>query len=97
MGNPTSESNPTAFHLYQNHPNPFNPLTIINYSLREDGHITLAIYDILGRKVSTLIDERKSAGNHSVEFNASNLPSGVYVYKLISGNYTASKKLILLR
>ena len=83
--------------LYQNYPNPFNPSTTINYSIKSAGLVTLKVYDILGTEVATLVNERKEPGNYDVTFNAANLPSGIYVYMLISGNFLDSKKLILAK
>ena len=83
--------------LYQNYPNPFNPSTTINYSIKSAGLVTLKVYDILGTEVATLVNERKEPGNYDVTFNAANLPSGIYVYMLISGNFLDSKKLILTK
>ena len=88
---------PSSYKLEQNYPNPFNPTTIIRYSLPKDGLVTLKVYDILGREVKTLVDEYKPAGSHDIIFNASNLASGVYIYQLRSGNFTASKKLLLMK
>jgi hypothetical protein len=85
------------YDLSQNYPNPFNPTTQISYSLAQDAFVTLKVYDMLGTEVASLINDRKKPGNYSVTFNASNLPSGIYVYKLTSGNFTESKKLILLK
>lgn len=83
--------------LCQNYPNPFNPSTTINYSIKSAGLVTLKVYDILGTEVATLVNERKEPGNYDVTFNAANLPSGIYVYMLISGNFLDSKKLILTK
>ena len=88
---------PEKFYLSQNYPNPFNPSTTIGYTLQEMRFITLKVYDILGREIATLVNEEKPAGYHEVEFNATNLTSGVYFYKLISENNTQTKKMILLR
>jgi photosystem II stability/assembly factor-like uncharacterized protein len=89
---------PTEFKLYQNYPNPFNPSTIINYQLPNDNFVTLRIYDILGREVQTLVNEFKKAGKYSLDFDGSNLASGVYFYKLQIGNqFAQTKKLMLLR
>lgn len=88
---------PTEFSLKQNYPNPFNPSTTINYSIGEKGVVNLKVYDILGKEVSTLVNETQEAGNYSIKFNASQLPSGIYFYRITSGNYTATKKLLLLK
>lgn len=85
------------YKLEQNYPNPFNPVTRIDYTIKIDGLVSLKVYDMLGVEVSTLVYEKKEAGNYSVDFNASKLPSGIYIYTLLSGNYTESKKLILLK
>ena len=90
-------SHPESFVLKQNFPNPFNPTTVIGYQLPVQSIVTLKIFDILGREVKTLINDRQSAGIHSVTFNANNLPSGVYFYRLHAGSYSATKKLIILK
>jgi len=87
----------TDYELYQNYPNPFNPNTTISYSIKKNGLTSLKVYDILGKEVATLVNENEAAGNYSVEFNAEQLPSGIYIYRLTSGNFTASKKLILMK
>jgi hypothetical protein len=88
---------PFEFFLSQNYPNPFNPSTIIKYSLKDDGKVSLKIFNSLGEEVRTLVNEIKPAGNYEVEFNASNLPSGVYIYSIQSGDFVSSKKMILLK
>jgi hypothetical protein len=88
---------PAEFTLHRNYPNPFNPTTRIEYELPASSHVSLTVYDVLGREIQTLVDERQSAGNHSVTFNAGNLPSGVYFDRLQAGNYSATKKLLLLK
>jgi len=88
---------PASFGLAQNFPNPFNPSTQITYQIADGGLVTLKVYDMLGREVRTLVNERQVAGNHSMRFNADALPSGVYFYKLESGNNTQVRKLILLK
>lgn len=88
---------PTENKLYDNYPNPFNPSTTIKYSLKDDGKVSLKIFNSLGEEVRTLVNEIKPAGNYEVEFNASNLPSGVYIYSIQSGDFVSSKKMILLK
>lgn len=91
-------SKPEKFALYQNYPNPFNPVTTIRYSVPENSSVKLEIYDILGRKIQTLIDnEYKKTGEYEIKFNGQNLPSGVYIYRIITRNYSASKKMLLLK
>jgi hypothetical protein len=88
---------PAHFGLDQNFPNPFNPSTTINYSIPKAGLVTLKVYDVLGKEVATLVSEEKTTGNYSLVFNASKLASGVYFYRLISGNSFMTKKLILMK
>jgi photosystem II stability/assembly factor-like uncharacterized protein len=83
--------------LYQNYPNPFNPVTTIKYSLPADGKVIIKVYDILSRELATLVNEVKPAGTYTVNFTASNLPSGVYFYTISSGKYSQTKKMILMR
>lgn len=85
------------FNLEQNYPNPFNPSTTINYSIPNDGFVKLAVYNILGEEVSTLVNNVQSAGNYSIDFNASELPSGIYLYRIDTQNLSLSKKLILTK
>lgn len=89
--------NAVGYNLFQNYPNPFNPNTVINYSVIENLFVTLKVYDILGNEISTLVNERRSAGNHSVEWDASGYPSGVYYYKIQSGNFISTKKMLLVK
>ena len=93
---------PKSFALYQNYPNPFNPSTMISYQLPMDSRVTLKVYDILGREVAALVNERQNPGSYSVTFDASKLPSGVYFYRLIAvGNngerLVSVKKLVLMK
>ena len=88
---------PTEYFLFQNYPNPFNPSTIIRYDLPKEGMVSIKIYDMLGIEVKTLVNEYKSAGIYNIEFNASNLTSGIYFYKLTLGNITQAKKMLLLK
>ncbi len=88
---------PKQFRLYQNYPNPFNPSTTINFDLPRGSFVTLKVYNILGEEVKTLINKFENAGRYSVLFNASNLSSGVYIYKLKTNNYSDIRKLVLLK
>lgn len=86
-----------SFKLYQNYPNPFNPNTIISWDSPVSGHQTIKIYDVTGKEIVTLVNEIKTAGKHQVEFNASSLASGVYFYKIEAGNFTETKKMVVLK
>ena len=88
---------PFTFLLFQNYPNPFNPTTVISYQLPTNDFMRLEIYDVLGRKIKTLVSERQSAGAHSVTFNAGGLSSGVYFYRLTAGSFVETKKLMLIK
>jgi hypothetical protein len=88
---------PTEFILQQNYPNPFNPSTTIRYSIPELSKVKLTLFNLLGEEVTTFVNEEKNAGNYTVEFNASSLPSGVYFYQLRAGFFTETKKMLLLR
>lgn len=100
-----NETNPINYNLKQNYPNPFNPATIIEYSIPGIGNekfhsihfVKLIVYDILGREVTVLVNEKQSPGNYKIRFSAEDLPSGVYLYKLSLGDFTQTKKMILLR
>lgn len=85
------------FELQQNYPNPFNPTTKISYQLPVSGNVKIKVYDVLGNEVAKLVDEYKPAGSYEVEFDGKELTSGVYVYKLITGKYSATKKLVLIK
>ncbi len=86
-----------SYHLYQNYPNPFNPSTHIDYQLPMSTFVTLKVFDVLGKEIEILVDEHQNAGNHSVLFNASNLPSGVYYYRLETGMNHKIRKFLLLK
>ena len=100
-------THPDDFVLFQNYPNPFNPKTVISYQLQVGGDVTLKIYDLLGREVATLVNDYKPAGIYEVEFNASLLSgsvsakggyaSGVYFYQLKAGEFSQTKKMLLLK
>ena len=87
----------SEYRLENNFPNPFNLSTTIKFSISETGFVILKINDMLGKEVAVLVNEKKSAGNYSVNFNAEHLASGIYIYSLTSGQFTSSKKLILLK
>jgi len=104
VDNSKSESIPALFTLYQNYPNPFNPSTTIRYSIPKASFVTLKVYDILGREVAALVNEEKPAANYEIKFDASNLSSGVYFYRLTAtpaggnaGKFVSTKKFIILR
>ncbi len=88
---------PSVTKLKPNFPNPFNPVTTIEYDLAQDVHVTLKVYDVLGREVTTLADEHQSAGYKSVQFDANTLPSGVYFYQLTAGSYFEMRKMLVMR
>jgi hypothetical protein len=90
-------SNPTEYKLYDNYPNPFNPSTILRYSIPEASFTAIKIFDALGNEVSSLVNETKSAGTYEVEFNATDLSSGIYYYTLQAGSFTQTKKMILIK
>ncbi len=94
---PISSELPDKFTLSQNYPNPFNPITEINYSIPKDVKVTIKIYDILGREVKILVDEFKPAGYYNVTFDASDLSSGVYFYKIEAGDFTNIKKMAVIK
>jgi len=99
---PISSLIPKSFSISQNFPNPFNPTTNIKFDVTsnvksETSNVKLIIFDILGREVATLVNEKLSPGTYEVEFNGSNFASGVYFYKLTAGDYTETKKLVILK
>ena len=91
------ENTPKEFNLSQNYPNPFNPTTKIKYALPKTGLVSMKIYDITGREIQTLVNEVKQAGNYTVDFNGANLSSGVYFYKIQSGDYVSVKRMVLIK
>lgn len=109
IGDKQNLGTPEEFHLYQNYPNPFNPTTVIEYSIpsmmkhqisnSESGYIPteLAVYDILGCKISTLVSKNLKPGNYKIEFNARHLPSGIYIYSLTAGSFNQTQKMILIK
>ncbi|PJA96551.1 MAG: hypothetical protein CO129_05955 [Ignavibacteriales bacterium CG_4_9_14_3_um_filter_34_10] len=92
-----NEQVPTRFDLAQNYPNPFNPSTKIVYAVPSKSNVTLKVYNLLGQEVATLVNTVKNVGRYELNFNATNLPSGVYFYSLTAGNFTSTKKMMLLK
>jgi hypothetical protein len=88
---------PDKFELFQNYPNPFNPSTKIEYQLPSDGIVSLRIYNMLGQEVSTLVNEQQESGYKSVEWNASQVSSGIYFYRLQCGSYSSMKKMMMVK
>jgi hypothetical protein len=86
-----------SFNLSQNYPNPFNPTTTIKYQIAKAGFVTLKVYNILGKEVATLVNEEKQPGNYYADFNGSGLSSGIYFYRISSGSFISTKKMILLK
>jgi len=86
-----------AYELTQNYPNPFNPGTVIKYSVANDDFVSIKVYDATGKFVASLVNEKKNAGSHTVNFNGSNLSSGMYFYKIESGNFVETKKMLLMK
>ncbi|MBS1494803.1 MAG: T9SS type A sorting domain-containing protein [Bacteroidetes bacterium] len=94
-----SSNIPSEFSLHQNYPNPFNPSTVIRYQLSVAGFTTLRIFDLLGKEVATLVNEKQNAGSYAVDFNSSefNLPSGIYFYTLNAGEFKQTRKMVLVK
>ena len=88
---------PTGYRLYENYPNPFNPTTTISYDLPADADVVLKVYDMLGREVTTLVEDHQTVGRHRILFDASNLSSGAYIYQLRAGSFTDRKKMLMLK
>ncbi len=87
----------TSYDLFQNYPNPFNPSTTISYQVPDNCRVTLKVFDVLGKEVTTLVDEYKSKGKYDVQFNAKHLASGMYIYQIKAGDFVSSKKLMLMK
>jgi hypothetical protein len=88
---------PFEYALHQNYPNPFNPVTMIRYDLKEAGRTQLVVFDVMGRKVAELVDAAQVPGSYEVPFDAASLPSGVYFYRLQSGHFVRTSKMVLMK
>ncbi len=88
---------PSEFSLQQNYPNPFNPTTDIQYAIPSESYVSIVVFDVLGKEVATIVNERQSAGSYKADFNASNLPSGIYLYRINAGNFSETKKMMLIK
>jgi hypothetical protein len=92
-----NNSVPSVFKLYQSYPNPFNPIAMIKYDIPQNSKVLIKVYDLLGREVKQLVDEFKQAGSYSVNFDGTNLASGVYFYRIEAGQFVDSKKMVLVK
>jgi subtilisin-like proprotein convertase family protein len=97
VDDPSADGLPTEYNLAQNYPNPFNPSTIISYSLPQNSNVTIKLFDILGNEVAVLVDEAKAAGRYELNFDASNLTSGIYFYQIKTNNFFDTKKMLLVK
>ena len=95
--NQISSKVPEIFKLYQNYPNPFNPVTKIKFEIPSSSYTRMIIYDILGREVTKLVNEKLNSGSYEVVWNASGYPSGVYFYRLVAEDFSETKRMILLK
>ncbi|SMO91687.1 Por secretion system C-terminal sorting domain-containing protein [Gracilimonas mengyeensis] len=97
VSNEGEDGVPESFALSQNYPNPFNPATVIHYQLAKSGQVQLQVFDVSGRKIADLVNEHKTAGNYSVQFDASHLSTGVYFYRLTAGDFSSTQKMLLIK
>ena len=99
LGSVTFTGSAVDYSLSQNYPNPFNPSTKINYELRNSNYVSLKVFDLLGKEVAALVNEKQNAGSYAVDFNSSefNLPSGIYFYTLNAGEFAETRKMVLIK
>jgi hypothetical protein len=88
---------PLRYELAQNYPNPFNPTTTIRFDVPNSSQITLKVYDILGKEIATLVDEKKEPGSYQVQFGRGNISSGIYIYQMHSNNYVQTRKMVIVK
>ncbi len=94
---PINSDSPVSFKLYSNYPNPFNPVTKIQFGIPFKSNVNISIFDILGRQIEILLDKELSAGKYSIDFDGSKYSSGIYFYRLVSEDYIETKKMILIK
>ena len=97
IGSPINQTGPEDYKLYQNYPNPFNPSTKISYKINQEGFVKLSVFNLVGQEIESLVNEYQAAGKYDIEFNAKDLPSGIYLYKLQVNGYTSVKRMTLIR
>jgi hypothetical protein len=97
VGDPSAEQLPRNFELYQNYPNPFNPVTTISYGLSFPAEVELVVYNINGEKIATLVDSPQTAGLHNLQFDGSDLPGGIYFYRLTAGSVSLTNRMLLVK
>ena len=97
IGSPINQTGPEDYKLYQNFPNPFNPSTKISYKINQEGFVKLSVFNLVGQEIESLVNEYQAAGKYDIEFNAKDLPSGIYLYKLQVNGYTSVKRMTLIR
>ena len=93
----TGSNIPTVYKLYNNYPNPFNPKTMIKYDIPKNSNVRIVIYDVLGKEVETIVNEKKTGGSYEIQWDASKYASGAYFYKIEAGDFTESKKMVLIK
>ena len=96
-GESASVNNNEDYRLYQNYPNPFNPVTRISYKINKEGYVSLHVYNLVGQVIKVLVSEDQQPGRYEVEFDATDLPTGVYLYKLQINGFTSVKRMTLLK